>query len=108
MLFTNYKYFVDNADGILKKIDTSDLKSKKDYIAAISKLLSVKRVNNDVLEKYKKAMSFHKDNENKIRGDNKAKSSDVEKTNNMSLEDIQNKIKQYSIMDNHRYSDYTR
>jgi conjugal transfer/entry exclusion protein len=40
--YEDYKYFVNNVDNIIKKVNESELKSKKDYFSAINKLLKSK------------------------------------------------------------------
>jgi hypothetical protein len=102
--YEDYKFLLD-ADKIIKKIQDSDLKSKKDYLSAISKLLRHKKVDSDILDKYKVGMQIEKTAETKVRGDNLAKKDDIEKTNNMSLNDIQNKIKNYSVLDDGNIDD---
>jgi hypothetical protein len=97
--------FLMDADKIIKKINESDLKSKKDYLSAVSKLLRYKKVPEAILNKYAVAMTQQKADETKRRGDNVAKSADIEKTGNMSLKDIQTKIKNYSIMEDGKIDD---
>jgi len=102
--YEDYNFLLD-ADTIINKIKKSDLKSKKDYLSAVSKLLRFKKVDDKILNKYATSMTEEKNSETKQRGDNIAKNEDIEKTNNMSLKDIQNKIKNYSILDNGKIDD---
>ena len=37
--YEDFKYFVNNVNNIIKKVNDSNLKSKKDYFSAINKLL---------------------------------------------------------------------
>jgi hypothetical protein len=105
--YEDYKYFVNNVDNIIKKVNDSELKSKKDYFSAINKLLKSKNVNETILDKYKQAMKITKEQEDKTRGENMATDSNVKKsqTAGNDLEDIQNKIKKYSIMENNKIDD---
>ena len=105
--YTDYKYFVNNVDNIIKSINDSDLKSKKDYFSAINKLLGYKGVNNTILDKYKQAMKNHKELEDKNRGENLATDINVKKSQvaGNSLTEIQDKIKKYSILDNDKIDD---
>lgn len=104
--YEDYKYFVCNADNIIKKVNDSDFKSKKDYFSAINKLLTAKNVNVNILDKYKAAMKTQKQNEDIQRGENMATNNNVKKSNNAgTLKEIQNKIKNYSIMDNNKIDD---
>lgn len=96
--FENYNFLLEPED-VINEIDKSPLKSKKDYYAAISKYLKFKNVDTKILNAYSKAMNTSKESEKLIRNDNLAKPEDIKKTNNMSLKDIQSKIKNYSIMD---------
>lgn len=99
--YEDYKYFVNNVDNIIKSVNASDLKSKKDYFSAINKLLKSKNVNDTILDKYKQAMKIQKENEDETRGNNMATDSNVKKSKQAGndLEDIQTKIKKYSIID---------
>ena len=56
--YENSKFLMD-ADKVIKAIESSNMKSKKDYLAAISKLLRSKNVGEDILEKYGKAMPLN-------------------------------------------------
>ena len=91
--------FLQNADKVIKDIESSTLKSKKDYLAAITKLLRSKDTDEDILKKYSTAMIKEKEHETKARGDNLAKKKDIEKTDGKTLKEIQNEITNYSIMD---------
>ena len=91
--------FLLDANSVIKKIEASDLKGKKDYLAAISKLLRHKKASEDVLAKYGKAMIKEKEIETTARGNNKSKAKDIEKTNGMNLTEIQKKIKNYEPLD---------
>ena len=102
--YENYEFLKD-ADRVIKKIEDSDLKSKKDYLSAISKLLRHKNVNAIHIDKYVKAMTKEKELETKSRGNNIAKKEDIQKTNGKSLKDIQKLITDYSIMDNGKIDD---
>jgi len=105
--YEDYKYFINNVDNIIKKVNESELKSKKDYFSAINKLLKSKKVNETILEKYKQAMKIQKEKEQEIRGENLATDNNIKKsqTAGNSLEEIQNKIKKYSILDNDKIDD---
>lgn len=102
--YENSKFLLD-ADKVIKTIEGSNMKSKKDYLAAISKLLRGKNTSDDILEKYGKAMAKEKGEESKARGDNLAKKKDIEKTNGKTLKEIQKEISDYSIMDNGKIDD---
>jgi hypothetical protein len=105
--YEDYKYFVNNVDNIIKKVNESELKSKKDYFSAINKLLKSKNVNETILDKYKQAMKVQKEQEDKTRGENMATDTNVKKSiiAGNSLDEIQNKIKKYSIMENNKIDD---
>jgi hypothetical protein len=108
--YEDFKYFVNNTDNIIKKVNESELKSKKDYFSAINKLLKSKNVSETVLDKYKQAMKITKEQEDKTRGENMATDSNVKKsqTAGNDLDEIQNKIKKYSILDNNNKIDDIR
>jgi len=103
-MMTNKPYesydFLTDADSVIKQIEDSDLKGKKDYLAAISKLLRYKKADESVLAKYGKAMTEQKDIETKTRGNNKSKAKDIEKADGMTLKQIQSKIKAYTVTAN--------
>jgi len=105
--YEDYKYFVNNVDNIIKKVNDSQLKSKKDYFSAINKLLKSKNVSETILDKYKQAMKIQKEKEQETRGENLATDSNVKKsqTAGNDLDEIQNKIKKYSIMENGKIDD---
>jgi hypothetical protein len=102
--YEDYKIF-NNADAVIKEVQNSGLKSKKDYLAAISKLLRHKKAKEEVLAKYAQAMGKEKETETKTRGDNLAKKEDVKKTDGMTLKEIQKKINDYDILDNGKIDD---
>ena len=108
--YEDYKYFVNNIDNIIKKVNESHLKSKKDYFSAINKLLKSKNVNETILDKYKQAMKIQKEKEDKTRGENLATDTNIKKsqTAGNDLDEIQNKIKKYSILDNNNKIDDTK
>jgi hypothetical protein len=105
--YEDYKYFVNNVDNIIKKVNESELKSKKDYFSAINKLLKSKNVNETFLDKYKQAMKITKEQEDKTRGENLATDTNIKKSiiAGNDLNEIQNKIKKYSILDNNKIDD---
>ncbi len=94
--FTNDKFLL-NPQNVIKKIDNSDLKSKKDYISAISKYLSNKNVDKKILDKYREAMSKYKNDNEIIRNKNKATNKNVEKS--ISMENITKLINKFKIND---------
>ena len=102
--YENYEFLKD-ADKVIKKIEDSDLKSKKDYLSAVSKLLRHKKVKEDILEKYNKAMAKEKETETKARGNNLAKKEDIKKTDGKTLKQIQKEIENYQITDNGKIDD---
>ena len=102
--YENYEFLKD-ADKVIKKIENSDLKSKKDYLSAVSKLLRHKKVNEDILEKYNKAMAKEKNIETQARGDNIAKKEDIKKTDGQTLKQLQKKIEDYDITDKGKIDD---
>ena len=97
--YENYNFLLD-ADKIVDAVKKSNLKSKKDYLSACSKLLRHKKVSSEILEKYNNGMKTEKANETQERGNNVAKPNDIKKTGGKSLKQMQTEISNYDIIEN--------
>jgi len=100
VLCTNKAFQDDNfllsPQSVLIKLDHSDLKSKKDYISAISKYLSgIKNIDSKIIKTYQEAMAEMKKAQSNIRGDNLATEKNV--NNSLGFKEIQKRLKNYKI-----------
>jgi hypothetical protein len=93
--FIDYK-FLEDTKKVLHALNASSLKSKKDYMTPIIKVLQHYKVSEDLIKNYRNVLGEHKDKEDKIRGDNKLQKQ-KDKDNAMSLEDINKKYNEYKI-----------
>ena len=84
-------------ENVLEKLRATQLKSQKDYISPVVKLLHHLKVDESIIKRYNTDMSDLKSAEDSIRKDNKA--SQKEKENAMTLKDINKAIDMYSIKD---------
>lgn len=89
--------FLMSPQNVINKINSSTLKSKKDYISAICKYLSSKNVDKKILEKYRDAMNDFKADTENIRNKNQASEKNVEKS--ISMENIKKLIGKFKIND---------
>jgi len=95
-----------NPKNVLEKLNETNLKSQKDYISPVVKLLKHLKVDEDIIKKYNVDMTKLKGDEDSIRKDNLA--SNKEKTNAMRLSEINKKIDEYTIKDKDGKLDDTR
>ena len=93
--FTDYK-FLEDTKKVLHALNASSLKSKKDYMTPIIKVLQHYKVSEDLIKNYRNVLGEHKEKEDKVRGDNKLQKQ-KDKDNAMSLEDINKKYNEYKI-----------
>lgn len=84
-------------ENVLEKLRATHLKSQKDYISPVVKLLHHLKVDENIIKRYNTDMSDLKSAEDSIRKDNKA--NDKEKQNAIPLKDINKAIDMYSIKD---------
>ena len=98
--FTDYK-FLEDSKKVLDALNASSLKSKKDYMTPIIKILQHYKVSEDLIKNYRNVLGEHKDEEDKVRGDNKLQKQ-KDKDNAMSLEDINKKYNEYNIYDDNK------
>jgi len=84
-------------ENVLDKLRATHLKSQKDYISPVVKLLHHLKVDENIIKRYSSDMSELKSAEDSLRKDNKA--SEKEKENAMPLKDINKAIDMYSIKD---------
>jgi len=84
-------------ENVLDKLRATHLKSQKDYISPVVKLLHHLKVDENIIKRYSSDMSELKSAEDSLRKDNKA--SEKEKENAMPLKDINKAIEMYSIKD---------
>lgn len=89
--------FLENADKVAESIAESDLKSKKDYVTPVIRLLKHLGVTANDIETYQKKMKVFKDNEYQGRRDNKAGTK--EKQNYIPLDEIRKKVEEYKPKD---------
>jgi hypothetical protein len=93
--YVNHKFLLD-PDNMIELIKDSSLRSKKDYITPIIKVLEHEKVDESIMKKYKNNLSDHKVEEDKERGENKLRKQ-KDRDNAMSVEDINKKIDEYNI-----------
>lgn len=93
--YVNHNFLLD-PDNMIDLIKHSSLRSKKDYITPIIKVLEHQKVDEAIMKKYKNNLSDHKIEEDKERGENKLRKQ-KDKDNAMSVEDIDKKIDEYKI-----------
>lgn len=103
VLCTNEAFKDDNflmsPTNVLIKLNHSNLKSKKDYISAISKYLSGKKnIDPSIIKTYQDAMSEMKKEQSNTRGDNLATDRNV--INSLGLKEILKRLKNYKITNN--------
>lgn len=84
-------------ENVLEKLQATHLKSQKDYISPVVKLLHYLKVDENIIKRYSTNMTELKSAEDTIRKDNKA--SEKEKENAIPLKDINKAIEMYSIKD---------
>ena len=95
--YTDSKFLHDYAK-VIKHITECDLKSKKDYITPIVRLLRDEGDNEKAIEKYLEFMGEMKSKEEHVRGENVlTKQSD--KDNSMTLQEVMDRYKAYSVYD---------
>jgi len=93
--FTDYKFLLEHKK-VLSALNASTLKSKKDYMTPIIKILQHYKVLDDLIKNYRSVLGEQKDKEDKVRGDNKLqKQKDID--NVVSYEDINKKYNDYDI-----------
>jgi len=90
--------FIKDADKVIDFIKKSDMTGKKDYLSPIVRILKEGEDNNEIVEKYQKAMSSFKIDEDKVRKTNT--STQKEKDNFISYPDAIKKIQQYNPKEN--------
>jgi hypothetical protein len=91
--------FLMSPPAVLIKLGHSGLKSKKDYISAISKYLSgCTNIDPSIIKTYQDAMAEMKKEQSNIRGDNLASAKNV--NNSLGLKEIQKRLKNYKITNN--------
>lgn len=90
-----WKSWMLKPDEVIKKLSDSNLSSKKDFISGLTKFLKHENAPEDILTKYRDAMTKFKEHETKVRGDNLASTKQVE--NNMSVEDINKRISKFKV-----------
>jgi hypothetical protein len=95
--YTGDNSFLNDASKVSEAINTSDLKSKKDYITPITRLLRHLNVPSATIEEYQKKMKSFKEEEYQGRKDNLANSNELQ--NYIPLEDIRKKFDEYKPKD---------
>jgi hypothetical protein len=95
--YTGDNSFLNDASKVSEAINTSDLKSKKDYITPITRLLRHLNVPSATIEEYQKKMKSFKEEEYSTRKDNLANSNELQ--NYIPLEDIRKKFDEYKPKD---------
>ena len=85
--------WLNNHEKVIDAIKNSGMKSKKDYISPISKLLKLQKAPEDIMKAYSKALLMFKKEEDDVRGDNTA--SQKLKDNYISIEDARKGIHEY-------------
>jgi hypothetical protein len=87
--------WINQPEKVITKLKESGLKSLKDYISPVVRLLRIKDGNEEVIKRYNEHMTDFKTKEDDKRKDNLA--TPKEKANAMELDDIYEKIKNYKI-----------
>lgn len=90
--------FLLKTDLIIKKIDDSEMKSKKDYLSPVIKLLQYYGENDKSIKTVNDKMANYKQHEDNNRNDNIA--THKEKNNALTLKEINEKLNNYSITQN--------
>jgi hypothetical protein len=93
--YEDHKFLLD-PEKVIDLIKHSNLRSKKDYVTPIIKVLENEKVDADIIKKYKNNLSDHKVEEDKERGENKLRK-EKDKDNVMSVSEINKKIDEYKI-----------
>ena len=90
--------FLHNYSNVIKHMTDCDLKSKKDYISPVVRLLRHEVGNNKAIDSYLEFMSKLKGDESTTRGDNiLTKGQDLD--NALTLQQVLEKYKAYSVYD---------
>jgi hypothetical protein len=89
--------WMNNSKAIIDKLNSSGLKSLKDYITPIVKYLKLQNVDNKIIESYAKYMNDSKASEDHQRKDNLANHKEIK--NAMTIDDILAKLKNFDIYD---------
>lgn len=92
-----WKIFLE-PEKVMKKLHDSGLKSLKDYISPIVRLLKHYDVDEDIIKAYNEDMKTLKGKEDHVRKENKA--TEKEKENAMTLDEINKKLDSYDASDN--------
>lgn len=82
--------FLYDFDDVKEKLKATNLKALKDYVSPIVKYLRQKGADNSLILKYQGLLAEFKNQETKIRGENKA--SQKQEDNSMSMDHINKKI----------------
>jgi hypothetical protein len=90
--------WLQNPAKVISALEKSDIKSKKDFISPVVKILKdIPSTKSDIIEQYQKAMASFKDGEQADR--NKNKSTKKEKENFMSYPEVLEKIQSFNPTD---------
>lgn len=95
--FENDK-FLFNPDIVIDAIENSNLKSKKDYISAISKYLRSINADKSIIDKYQQAMSQFMKKQTDSRKDNLATEENAKKS--LSMREIEKRLNSFQIRNN--------
>lgn len=93
-------------EKVISKLKESNLKSLKDYLSPIVRLLRHNEVDEDIIKRYNENMIEAKEAEDSVRKENKATKKEQE--NAMTLEEIQQKLDKFSIFDSSKNIDYKK
>lgn len=85
--------FLMNPERLADALDKADLKSKKDYITPVVRLLRHLGVSADNVEMYQKRMKSFKESEYSLRKENRATKSEIQ--NAMPLPEVEDLIKKF-------------
>ena len=89
--------WIENTDKVRRALEATKLSGLKDYITPIVKMLKAKNARNDIIESYQTMMAEFKQNEYKVRGENRASEKSVNAS--LSLPTILERIEKYEPQD---------
>jgi len=92
--FTNINFLLDS-NKVINDLQNSHLKSKKDYLSAISKLLQAMEQPPEIIKEYQNAMNTMKQEQYITRNENIATEQNAERSLNM--KDIKKKMNSYKF-----------
>lgn len=93
----DFKWLTKDPDMVIKKLEASEMSSKKDYCTPIVKVLKQLNTESNIIEKYSKCMTSFKEAENVVRKTNKGTKKDSD--NFIDYQEVLKKINEYKPTD---------